>query len=169
MVGEGWHRMEAERLFYMLWLADDWGGIGRELEILPWSLILFIITEETLSHIAYILASLNHSLKANVPRANGQDTCMPCIPGPICILRHRVRKICQPLFSLSSAGTVTPHPWWKNNILSFSLMRMKRGIESWKPYKPAHLVSAMGQRGYQAGVYKKEENLVHAHREFSVL
>lgn len=46
-------------------------------------------------------------------------------------------------------------------------MRMMGDVESWKPYKPAYLVSAMGQIGYQAGVYKKEENLVH--REFSAL
>lgn len=75
---QGWG-MEAERLFYMLCLADDWGGIDKELVLYPLSLILFLFTEETLSPIAHLLASLNHSLEVSVPRAEGQD--MAYIPG----------------------------------------------------------------------------------------
>ena len=91
--------LEIERLFYLLCLVDDSDGIDRELMLYLWCLILFILTEETPSPIAQLFASLNHSLKASVPRAEGQD--MACIPGTNLHIRSRIRRIYWPFSHLT--------------------------------------------------------------------
>lgn len=138
---------EAKKPFQMFCLADDWGRIHGELATYPWPLILFMFTEETPPPTVHRLASLNHSLEASVPRAEDQDAHVLCILETSPHTQKQGKDLLV-LFLLRLPGTIIAHPWWENNILSFSLMRLIGGLESWKPYKQAHLVSAMGQIGW---------------------